>query len=407
MPDNALAPEPVNVRERGYAHGDQFGFWHDLTREPTPELRWPYSVDVFDRMRHQDAQVGSVLRAVTAPIIRTAWAVDGSGGVDPDVTAFVARNLGLPIHGQSPGDNPEASLRSRDRFSWTQHLRLALVFLSHGHQAFEQVYRQDEGTGLLMLRKLGHRPSHTIAKINVARDGGLVSLEQHALGMNRGATLPVSRLVMYTLEREGGNWLGKSLLRTAYKNWLLKDRALRTWSLSIDRQGMGLPVYTGAENESDLAAGKAIATEARAGSNAGAALPHGASLDLVGVSGSLPDPDKFVRYQDEQIARAVLAHFLNLGTQTGSWALGTTFADFFTLSLQAVAEEIRSTATAHVIEDLVDVNFGPDVPAPRLVFDEIGSRVSELDRVREAAGLASDADLTKFLRQHSNPSEAA
>jgi hypothetical protein len=58
---------------------------------------------------------------------------------------------------------------------------------------------------------------------------------------------------------------------------------------------------------------------------------------LVGVDGDLPDADTPIRYHDEQIARAVLAHFLNLGTQTGSWALGTTFADFFTLSLQSVA----------------------------------------------------------------------
>lgn len=44
------------------------------------------------------------------------------------------------------------------------------------------------------------------------------------------------------------------------------------------------------------------------------------------MSGDLPDTDAPIKYHDEQIARAVLAHFLNLGTQTGSWALGSTFA---------------------------------------------------------------------------------
>jgi hypothetical protein len=32
----------------------------------------------------------------------------------------------------------------------------------------------------------------------------------------------------------------------AYKHWLIKDRLLRTWAQTIDRNGMGLPVYTGA-----------------------------------------------------------------------------------------------------------------------------------------------------------------
>ena len=39
--------------------------------------------------------------------------------------------------------------------------------------------------------------------------------------------MTVDRLVMYVNDREGGNWLGQSLLRPAYKFWLLKDRLLR------------------------------------------------------------------------------------------------------------------------------------------------------------------------------------
>lgn len=402
-------PIPAPVRERGYATATSgTGWWEDLTKETTPELRWPLSIGVFDKMRKQDAQVASVLRAVTSPIIRTRWSIDGRG-CDPEITRFVAQNLGLPILDAEPGEDFQAGLRGRDRFSWDDHLRLALLMLPFGHMFFEQVYRYDESTGRFMLRKLGERHPSTIAQVRVARDGGLQGIVQHGTDLIPGAgvaysgnpggvTLPVSRLVAYVLEREGGNWLGQSLLRSAYKNWLLKDRALRTWSQTIDRQGMGLPIYTAAQGELSLDAGQDIASSARAGDNSGAAIPAGAKLELVGVQGTLPDVDKFVRYQDEQIARAVLAHFLNLGTQTGSWALGSTFADFFTLSLQAVAEGVRDTATAHVIEDLVDINFGSSVPAPRLAFDEIGSRASELDRVREAAGLSSDADLVKFLR---------
>jgi hypothetical protein len=81
---------PSPVREKGYASSaTQGGWWQDLTEEQTPELRWPLSMWVFDRMRKQDAQVSSVLRAVTSPIIRTQWYVDGRG-CDDEVTQFVA-----------------------------------------------------------------------------------------------------------------------------------------------------------------------------------------------------------------------------------------------------------------------------------------------------------------------------
>jgi hypothetical protein len=60
---------------------------------------------------------------------------------------------------------------------------------------------------------------------------------------------PGVRLVMYANEREGGNWRGQSLLRSCYKNWLLKDRLLRVDTGTIERNGMGVPVYKGSEEQ--------------------------------------------------------------------------------------------------------------------------------------------------------------
>lgn len=384
MADDDKPPAPVKSqaaqRETGYAAtGTTSTFWQvDLDDETTPELQWPANLPIYDAMCRQDAQVASVLRAVTHPVRRTGWRIEPNGAPD-HVVEHVALDLGLPIRGRediAPG-------RLRDRFSWNDHLRHALLMLRYGHMYFEQVYRPPGDDGLLHLRKLGPRMPRSIAKFNVARDGGLVSIEQHpdsttAMTTGKGITLPVTRLVGYVYEREAGNWAGQSLLRQAYKNWLIKDRLLRIQAQAYDRNGMGIPKYTGAPNETDLTAGERIATEMRAGDNSGVAIAQGAELELMGVTGNVPDADTPIRYHDEQIARAVLAHFLNLGTQTGSWALGSTFADFFTQSLQAVAQDIADVTTAHVIEDLVDLNYGPDMPAPKLVFDEIGSQTAAL-----------------------------
>lgn len=366
--------------EIGYQAG-KLASWSALAVdavETNPDLVWPKSIDVFDKMRREDAQVGSVLRAVTLPIRKATWQIDPAGA-RPEVVSLVAADLGLQVKGQ----DPVAPLRTRGRFSWLEHLRLALLELVYGHSFFEQVYRI-EGTQA-RLHKLAWRPPRTISEIDVAKDGGLEGIRQHGL-IGREVKIPVDRLVAYVNEREGGNWLGQSLLRTAYKNWLLKDRMLRAQALTVERNGLGVPVYTGApvpegasatEREewlkSEKDAGLALAKGFRAGEAAGASLPHGASLELKGVTGKLPDTDGPIRYHDEQIARAVLAHFLNLGTETGSWALGSTFANFFTDSLNAVAEHIADVTQQHVVEDLVDLNWGPEEPAPRIVCEPIGS----------------------------------
>lgn len=407
---------PVPANEQGYDNAGTSGFWLAPEQpEETPELRWPASVKIYDAMRRQDAQVISVLRAVKLPITRTRWWVDPAGA-DPEVVESVADNLGLPIKGQPAGDPP---LRSRDRFSWNEHLRHALLSLEFGHSFFEQVYRPPErgGDGRARLRKLAWRPPRTISQIDVAEDGGLVAIRQHGVAGKPDVKIERDRLVAYVNEREGGNWLGQSLLRPAYKFWVLKDRLLRVQAQTVDRNGLGVPKYTGAppsENPSltaeelqalaaaELKAGLALARQYRSGNNAGISVPHGADFELLGVSGDLPDADSPIRYYDEQIARAVLAHFLNLGTETGSWALGSTFADFFTLSLEAVALHIDDVATSHIVEDLVDLNFGTEVRAPRIVHEEIGSRhpatAEAIKMLIDCRALVPDANLEAHLR---------
>jgi phage gp29-like protein len=392
MPDLPAAP----LSEIGHVVEGP-GWWSQLEHEPTPELRWPLSIEVYDRMRRQDAQVGSVLRAVTLPVRRTSWRIDPNGA-RPEVAQLVSDDLGLPLAGAPPAP----SARTRDRFSWKEHLRLALLMLPMGHSFFEQVYRVVGG--LARLRKLSQRPSRTIQAVNVDSDGGLISIEQwgNPDGRNRPPVIPVNRLVAYVHEMEGGNWLGQSILRTCYKNWLIKDRMLRVGAQTIERNGMGVPLYKGAPGEANLDKGLAMAKAWRSGDAAGAAVPNEADLVLRGVDGNLPDAEPFIRYQDEQIARAVLAHFLNLGTETGSWALGSTFADFFTLSLQALAEQIADVATQHIVEDLVDLNWGEEEPAPRIVFDEIGSRhpatAEAIKALIDCGALTPDAGVEGHVR---------
>ena len=369
------------MAELGYQYDGLrgWGSFTDTAHETNPELVFPKSLETFDKMRREDAQVSSVLRAMTLPIRKARWQIDGAG-CRPEVVAHISNDLRIPIKGQ----DSVAMLRTRGRFSWAEHLRLALLELPLGISPFEQVYRIEKG--LAHLAKLAWRSPRTIVDIEVARDGGLIALVQQGSGGSKDVRIPVDRLVVYVNEREGGNWLGQSLLRPAYKNWLLKDRLLRIQALSAERNGIGIPKHTApsvpdgvsqedyAAREKELVdAGLEVAKDLRAGETAGVSLPAGAELELMGVTGKLPDTNGPIRYHDEQIARGMLAHFLNLGTETGSWALGSTFANFFTDSLNATGDHLADVTQQHVIEDLVDLNWGPQEPAPRLVFEPIGS----------------------------------
>lgn len=390
------------------------------THETNPDLQWPNSLDVFDRMRREDPQVKSVLSAVTLPIIRNEWEIDGTG-CRPEVVAHVAADLGLPVKGEAR----TAPSRLKGRFSFKDFIRLALLELPYGHSFFEQVY--DQTTGATHLAKLAWRPPRTISEVEVAPDGGLVAIKQRGIAGKSDVRIPVDRLVAFVNDREGANWLGESILRSAYKMWLLKDRVLRIQALTAERNGLGLPTFTASPppdgssfeeakewGEREIERGLEIAKAARAGDTAGVSLAHGSTFALTGVSGRLPDTDKPVRYYDEQIAGAVLANFLSLGgdNATGSYALGETFVNFFTDSLNATAQHLAEVVQGHIIEDLVDLNWGPSEPAPRIIPAVIGeTQALTAEAVRaliDCGALTPDPALEEYLRaKYGMPVKAA
>lgn len=385
MTDRVQTASPVS--EMGYvASGtivDGWTVWDPF--EKTPELQWPQAISIYARMGAEDSRVSSLLEAISLPIRSTAWRIQ-KGSASDDATQFVSRNLDVPIDGSDEVENPG---RSRDRFSWSEHLEeVAAPVLQYGHAIFEQVYRprNQSPDGRFWLRKVAARPQWTILRFNVALDGGLVSIQQIAppqmlyggapLAPIYPSEIPVNRLVAYTRNKRPGMWQGTSILRSAYKHWLLKDKFLRIEAAAAERNGMGVPVGTAASatDEEEVKKMAAAARALRGGMNAGLGLAAGQVMELLGVSGNLPDIRRAIEGHDKAIALSGLAHFLNLDGKGGSYALASVLQDPFVQAVEAYTKSIARLANAHIIEDLIDINFGIDEGAPRLVYDPIGSQ---------------------------------
>lgn len=419
-----MAPKTAAPRtEKGYVNGlagQSYGWgWDNDPFEDNIACQWPNSVYTYARMARQDARVSSVLRALGLPIRRTSWRIRPNGASD-EVTEFIARNLGLPVEG---GDPDVPTQRMRDRFSWPQHLQYALTAQQFGHAVCEQVYRiEGSGSNLrLVLHKLAPRPQSSISYWNVDRDGGLISVQQWGAGTfgaagmvvmapgTMGDAITIDRLVVYARDPEPGVWTGNSLLRPAYKHWLAKDELMRIEVAAARRHGIGVPVITGNEEDSadDTRMDELLAQASayRGGETAGLALTEGETFDVKAPTGTPMDPRRAIEYHDHAIATVALAHFLNLDGAGGSYALASVQADTFVQSVQTVADDIRDVAQAHIVEDLVDLNWGPDEPTPLLVFDEIGSRqdatAAALQMLVNARLLTPDDRLEAFLRSAS------
>jgi hypothetical protein len=152
-----------------------------------------------------------------------------------------------------------------------------------------------------------------------------------------------------------------------------------------------------------------LASNMRAGEFAGAGLPAGFKLNITGITGSVPDALGFIRYLDQQMSTMALTGLLDLGnTVNGSRALGDSFLDLFLLSLQAVADEIASTATSGqpgmpgIVTNLVDLNWGDTEPAPRVVCTDVGDRhevtAQSIALLLQYGAISPDPQLEAYIR---------
>ncbi|MEV4179933.1 DUF935 family protein [Streptosporangium canum] len=372
------------------SYGQMYTDWLEII----PDLMWPLSVQTYARMRH-DPQLTAILAAYTLPIRRATWAVDPAGCRD-EVVQTVADDLGLPILGADAAPGPAR----RRGVRWAEHLRLALLSLVYGHMPFERRYEIRDNRARLI--NLGERMPHTIGAIDIHRDGTLKAIRQdHAAGK----PIPADRLVWYAHEREGANWTGRSILRASYGAWLLKHETWRVHATSIRRFGMGVPNVEAppGATPAQVAEAQRLASAMRVGDQSGVGLPNGFRLAITGMTGSAPDAMAFISYLDQQMSRSALAGLLDLGqTPNGSRALGESMLDLFLLSLQAIADEIADTATHGTSVNIVDLNWGDQEPAPRIVAADVGQRhevnADALNALISSGAITPDAELEAYIR---------
>lgn len=374
--------------------------------DPNPDLHFPASIPVFDEMRTTNGQIGSLLSSINLPILAARWQLQGTG-VRPEVMNFVRTELGLDVPGQA------LERRRKQGIVWLDHLETALLCLPFGFMPFEQVYEagpplaEQEGVGIptvLHLRKLAPRLPRTISQIHVARDGGLAGISQPPLDPKAkdDIFIPVERLVYYCHKREGADWSGRSILRSIYGNWMIGEKELRLSAQILERNGMGIPVLYYDPQVMDKNEAEALVQAVRAGATAGAAIPNGAKLELLGVTGQTVDALPHLKYHDEKIAESALAMFKTLGHDAGARSLGDTFVDIFTQAVQGIADFFGRVATEHVIRDLVELNFGPDEPYPVLVPGDLSANraitTSALKELVDAKIITPDDKLEDFMR---------
>lgn len=417
-----MAPTNPPTREVGHSGGYVPDYNTRDPRNPTyrvasgpdvaPELQFPDSIVVYDAMTNE-THITAILEAMIEPLTSANWHLDGTG-VPDNVTETCRIELGLATEDTPLQRAPHRGVNIREHIA-----EMAYTMVWAGFACAQTVYASgpplpdEEGLGagydgnMIHLRKLASRPPRTITKIEVANDGGLKGIYQTPLTYATGRAgedtfIPVDQLVFYSHKRRGGDWAGRSVLRPAYRPWIMKDMYLRLDARAVEKHSSGHWRGTAADPNRRNALFQELAMM-QDGSRSVIVTDPQDTVEFIGVSGNLVDITPRLAYLDQEMSRSALAMFLDLGHDNGARSLGETFYRIFFSKVKALAEYIGQTITDHVIRDLVRWNFPEGTPYPILTPGDLntqqGTAADVIATLMNAGAITYDADLEKHVRQ--------
>ncbi len=380
--------------EKGYT-GTQFFSGLISDEEYLQTLRWQDGVDVFDKMRRSDGQVKGVLQAIMLPIRQAQWTIASADESEQST--------------KDAYDLEDNIIKGKNcLMNWDDMLRQILTYLVFGFSIFEKVYHIVDGK--VYLKKLAPRLQKTLWRWHVDEYGELKGIQQYVLrptGKTEYIDIPAEKLIVFTNELEGSNYEGVSLLRSAYKHWYIKDELYKVDALAHDRFSTGVPWAKepiGA-NPQDKERAETVLSNLHSREKSYMIVPNGWDIGIFEKAGTNDSLIKSIQHHNEEIAKNVLAQFINLGTtESGSRALGGSFIELFMMSINAVAGYVADQLNNTVIKELCDYNYTiKDGKYPRLqcgrIMLDVNSFLSSIKLSREAGAFNPDIDTENHVRK--------
>ena len=368
-----------------------------LSEEYLKELQGIDWANKIDMMRRSDANIRMVLNAIKLPLKSSPWTISVK---EKSEEAELQKKLFEKI------------LFEDLNKSFTQLLGEILTCLDFGYSIFDithAVKSDSELGGYNGLKSLGYRSQRTIDRWNLNESRDLETVTQIAYGDEGGAYELDARFILYFApEREGDNFEGISILRACYGPWFRKNEFLKKLSIGIEKFAVPTAVLTvpeGTEGKPEMAAAKKALACYTSGATNYLILPEGFKLSFNNVSVDVEKIRAAINAENQEMVNSILASFLLLGQNgAGSLALAGSLSDFFSQTIQYIADHISEQFERKIFKPLVQMNFGHTRVLVDLKCDGLEHRANEawaamVNGFISTGAIKADADLEKNLRE--------
>lgn len=365
---------------------------------------------LFDQMYRMDPDIRHLVLMISSPVQSASWTLEPYGGDDAT---------------EQDRDIADAiwwGLNSFMKPNFRQHLAEALPLLIRaGFAPFEQVWSTTEykGKTLMFPRSLQVRLPRSIWRWWQDEYGQMTHIGQ-IIPNNPTVIIPASELTYYRLGAEGDNWMGTSLLRSAYKPWVIKDKLERIDAIGQERKAVGVPICYPPANADEQTRMQVESILANMHLNEvsylmspgpkqglqGMSPGEGWLFEVITFDSSSGDSiQASLAYHQQGILYTFLGEFMSLGHhQVGARATADVQEDPFLTAVQAFAQVGPLPPLNELVDRITKVNYPDADGSPTFSInlqDEASlSEIATYVQLLESAGVINvDPELEDWVRE--------
>jgi len=371
-----------------------------------------WKIDTVDKMLRGDGQVAGIKNAIKLSILQSDW----------EMIPYKEPGADRPAR-----DDIEIAKFAEEQIKrvWSSVRGTMADHIWYGFMLFEPIFGEENGK--IVWRRLAARLPWTVNAWESV-DGHVGRVNQYTWDNQKqmfrsDIWIPGEKVLRFTNDQVGENYEGQSVLRGAYKHWLMKDALYKIAAIRHERYGVGTPIgalpadATDEEEEKFRDVLKALRSNEYgyiyAGKIAGE-IPLKDVIDIMvpagGQAGS-NDLMELIHHHDIMIARSVLAQFINLGeSDGGTRALSEDMTDLFLMNLASITQYMGHVISegndgeSHGLRDLVDLNFSgvkgyPQWTCVRTKKTDSHKEAAVIAQLVQSGAMEPDDTLEGFLRR--------
>lgn len=339
----------LNNMPIGDVGSQRFSVNVDSTLEYLPALQGPAGASSYMKMSLQDDQIGMILNIYKNPIKSANWSFPKSDDITPQEE--LAIDVLTSYYSKSKGNSLDDLLVQ------------IISCIEYGFSAFELLWKtRPYENNIYFVPVLAQRFQPSIENIYV--DRGYVEQTTKDKGL---VEIPLEDMVFFSLNRQGNDLRGKSVIRNCYQNWIDKNRYKIFQGIGVQRSQTGIPWMEVPEgtntDDEDYQACETLLKNISTHENAYMITKKGFEFDIKTFKNDPSKTQDIITKLDEKNAISVLAQFVLLGTNGGggAYALSRDQSDMFLDGLLYIVSYIENKFAAEIISKFIELNFGNTV----------------------------------------------